>query len=270
MQNVFVLITNNVGSTISPPVTVQASVMSDLGGLLPQRLKQLAETIEDSPADNLGLNNSTFGRVKSIRLSSYLKHSLQTTPPTPSPSPSPGKTDSAVPSDPPIPVHYPAPSPNSHHSPCSNCDASSPSDYSYPPAPSPKSEAHNHSPPTEISPAPSAAKPYHSRPCPDNDPSISPSSSPAPQYSSMAPASSPHSASSGSPPVGLTPHFSPGLSPIPLVSYSSSPRKVKADSKDLPTPSSPAPVVSCKLLSSFSHTRLLYIFSSDYVSKCNA
>ncbi|XP_044462106.1 uncharacterized protein LOC123193291 [Mangifera indica] len=88
-ENLYVQVTNKEGSTITPPVIVQVSVMSDLGSLLPQRLKQLAQTITESPAKNLGLNNLVFGNVKSVVLSSYLKGTLHATPPTPSPSPSP-------------------------------------------------------------------------------------------------------------------------------------------------------------------------------------
>ncbi|GKD90032.1 hypothetical protein Tco_1365539 [Tanacetum coccineum] len=41
-ESIFVQVTNKAGSTIDPPVTVQASVVSTLGGLDPQRLKELA------------------------------------------------------------------------------------------------------------------------------------------------------------------------------------------------------------------------------------
>lgn len=54
-QSVFVQVTNKAGSTKDPPVTVQASVVSTLGGLDPQRLKGLAQEIRGSPpAKNLG------------------------------------------------------------------------------------------------------------------------------------------------------------------------------------------------------------------------
>ncbi|PKU84638.1 hypothetical protein MA16_Dca015497 [Dendrobium catenatum] len=91
---VYVQMTNVNGSTIAPPVTQQASILSDNGSgtLLPNRLKQLAETITGSFAQNLGLNHSVFGVVKSIVLTSYLNNSissLQVSSPSPSPSPSP-------------------------------------------------------------------------------------------------------------------------------------------------------------------------------------
>ncbi|CAK7357090.1 unnamed protein product [Dovyalis caffra] len=56
-QNVYVKITNENGSTITPPVTLQASIVSDLGTLQLQRLKQLAQIITVSPVKILGLNN---------------------------------------------------------------------------------------------------------------------------------------------------------------------------------------------------------------------
>lgn len=103
-QNVYVQITNKIGSTKDPPVIVQASVLSDLGGLLPQRLKQLAQAITLYPAKNLGLDNAVFGKVRSISLSSFLKGSLSATPPSPSPAPSPELSDYAEPSSSPSPA----------------------------------------------------------------------------------------------------------------------------------------------------------------------
>lgn len=103
----YVKITNEDGSTITPPVTVQVSVMSDLGTLQLQRLKQLAQIITASPVKNLGLNNSVFGKVKSVVLSSYLKDTLHGTPPTPSPAISPSLPPAIAPF---APVNSPAPS----------------------------------------------------------------------------------------------------------------------------------------------------------------
>lgn len=93
-ESVFVQVTNKVGSTQDPPVTVQASVVSIFGSLNPQRLKQLAEKITGSPpAKNLGLDNSVFGKVKEISLSSFLSHTLDAPTPSPAPSPSPEQND---------------------------------------------------------------------------------------------------------------------------------------------------------------------------------
>ncbi|CAL9109207.1 unnamed protein product [Musa acuminata var. zebrina] len=92
-ENVYVKLTNINGSTVTPPVTVEASVLSDMGSgsLLPDRMKQLAQVITRPNANNLGLNNSVFGKVKQVQLSSYLEHSLSMAPgPSPSGSPSVG------------------------------------------------------------------------------------------------------------------------------------------------------------------------------------
>ncbi|KAI4299006.1 hypothetical protein L6164_032505 [Bauhinia variegata] len=110
-ENVYVQITNIHGSTVDPPVVVQASVVSD-EGLLPQRLKQLAQTITGSPAKNLGLNNSVFGKVKGISLSSFLNRTLHATTPSPSPAPSPQTDYTEPPKSPyahplPLPPHQP-------------------------------------------------------------------------------------------------------------------------------------------------------------------
>lgn len=217
MQNVFMQVTNMMGSTIETPVTVQASVVSDLGILLPQRLKQLAEAITDSPGENLGLDNSVFGRVKGVILSSYLKHTIHGDTPTPSPSPSP--EPSLSPYDGIPPTYTPAPSPNIHHfPPCYSCVGPSPPDHNNPYTPSPK---------TGLSPAPSANPPrvYHG-------PIVAPSSSP-----------SPHSL-----PVG-PPKVAPHLSPSPGVPSKSTSGKDIARAT-APASASLAPSPSCKFSTS--------------------
>ncbi|XP_020582909.1 uncharacterized protein LOC110026352 isoform X2 [Phalaenopsis equestris] len=98
-ENIYVQMTNVHGSTISPPVTLQASILSDYGSgsLLPKRLRQLADAIMGSHVQNLGLNHSVFGEVKSVVLTSYLNNSissLDTSSPPPSPSPSPSPSSS--------------------------------------------------------------------------------------------------------------------------------------------------------------------------------
>lgn len=109
-------VTNKAGSTRDPPVTVQASILSDLGNLVPLRLKQLAQTItRSSPARNLGLDNSIFGKVKEISLSSYLYHTLDAPTPSPAPSPSPVLNEYAGPTISPSPdpsPQIPPPLPN--------------------------------------------------------------------------------------------------------------------------------------------------------------
>ncbi|XP_047952462.1 mucin-1-like [Salvia hispanica] len=63
----------------------------------PSRLKQLAQTISGSHSKNLGLNNTEFGRVKQVRLSSILQHSLSNNGGSPSPSPSPSQSPMSKP-----------------------------------------------------------------------------------------------------------------------------------------------------------------------------
>ncbi|KAK4769416.1 hypothetical protein SAY86_027566 [Trapa natans] len=148
-ENVCVVVTNAKGSTLASSVTVQATVVSDMGNLLPERMKELAETIKVS-SSNLGLDNSQFGKVKSVMLSSYLNRTIADISPSPSPAPSPGSSYehglSASPS--PAPSSYPpVPSPIYHHVPhCVNCELSpsptmepSSSETYFPPAQSPDS-----------------------------------------------------------------------------------------------------------------------------------
>uniref|UniRef100_A0A5B7AB96 Putative mastermind-like domain-containing protein 1 isoform X1 n=1 Tax=Davidia involucrata TaxID=16924 RepID=A0A5B7AB96_DAVIN len=250
-ENVYVQVTNKNGSTRDPPVTVQVSVMSDLGSLLPQRLKQLAQTITGSPpAKNLGLNNSVFGKVKEISLSTYLNRTFHATPPTSSPAPSPEQNDYAEPSISPYPAlspsYSPAPSPDFHHlPPCFNCDSSSPSDDSHPYAPSPESRPHHSLPPIPSSPAPSMVDTHPSRPRPHcgytKSPSPSPTSfsDPTAPPTSSAPASTPHP-----PPMGPTPQLPPDLSPLPVVSYGSGPVQDKGNGKGSASPPLASPSIS--------------------------
>lgn len=76
-ENLYVKLTNQMGSTVDPPTIVQSSVLLAVGNTSSQpRLKQLAKTITGSHSRNLGLNNTVFGRVKQVHLSSILQHSL--------------------------------------------------------------------------------------------------------------------------------------------------------------------------------------------------
>ncbi|XVF00715.1 hypothetical protein REPUB_Repub04eG0025300 [Reevesia pubescens] len=209
-ENLFVQLTNINGSTVSSPVIVQASVMSsDFGNLLPQRLKQLAQTITESSAKNLGLNNSVFGKVKSISLSSYLKGTLHATPPSPSPAPSPGPLIAPRPTF--VPTHSPASSPKSHHlPPCPKCKAAADSPLH---SPGPGSGPYPTFPPS-VSPAPSSAVTHPSPPCPYSRPAVPPSFSKR-SHSNVIPTL---------PPV-MSPRsrLSPDLQPLPSVSYGSHP-----------------------------------------------
>ncbi|KAG2703699.1 hypothetical protein I3760_06G149600 [Carya illinoinensis] len=218
VQSVYVQITNDVGSTIAPPVTVQASVMSGLGSLLPQRLKQLAETITGSPAQNLGLDNTVFGKVKSISLSSYLRGTINATPPSPSPSPS------SEPSNYPSISSYPALSPPTSPMSSPNIKHRSPA-------------------PSMVIAHPPCPFPYQGF---RNSPSLSPS-----HYNPTVPSAfSPLVSTPNAPPTGPTSQLSPDLSPIPEVSYASSPHQDKGSAEGLlstslaPSPSSLAAVTS--------------------------
>uniref|UniRef100_A0A5B7ABR3 Putative mastermind-like domain-containing protein 1 isoform X1 n=1 Tax=Davidia involucrata TaxID=16924 RepID=A0A5B7ABR3_DAVIN len=244
-ENVYVQVTNKNGSTRDPPVTVQVSVMSDLGSLLPQRLKQLAQTITGSPAKNLGLSNSVFGKVKEISLSSYLDRTLHATPPTPSPAPSPEQNDYAGPSISPYPAvsssYSPGPSPDFHHlPPCFNCDASPPSDGSHQYAPSPESGPHYSLPPISSSPSPSVVDTHPPHPSPHCGSTIPPSPSPS-HFDPITPTFSPHASSPHPPPTVSTSQLPPNLSPLPVVSYGSSPGQDKGNGK---RSTSPLPSIS--------------------------
>ncbi|XP_058771784.1 uncharacterized protein LOC131645142 [Vicia villosa] len=128
-ENVYVHITNAHGSTVARPVVVQASVMRGFESVLPQRLKQIAQTIRGSARKNLGLNNLVFGRVKEIRLSSLLKDTLHAHPPSPAPAPSPKLVDHSEPLISPYhaPFHSPISPETSEKPPCFDCDVFSPS-----------------------------------------------------------------------------------------------------------------------------------------------
>lgn len=72
-ENLFVQLTNLQGSTVDPPIIVETFIVPVVGkDLTPPRLRQLAHEI--TPARNLGLNHTLFGKVKQIQLSSYLRY----------------------------------------------------------------------------------------------------------------------------------------------------------------------------------------------------
>ncbi|CAN4108078.1 unnamed protein product [Withania somnifera] len=121
-EHVFLQISNKVGSTKDPPVIVEASVYSDLGNLQPQRLRQLAQIIMGSvPTSNLGLDNSVFGKVKQVSLSSFLNCTVHATPPTLPPAPTPNEPLWPSPSPSPAVSSSPSPSPDPAPAPLSNC-----------------------------------------------------------------------------------------------------------------------------------------------------
>ncbi|MBA0739197.1 hypothetical protein Gogos_012487 [Gossypium gossypioides] len=204
-ENLFVRLTNKNGSTMSSPVIVQASVIDSFGNMLPKRLKQLAQTITQSPARNLGLNNSDFGKVKSISLSSYLKGTLHASPPTPSPTSAPQPSVSLHPNF--APTHPPRLSPKIHRfPPCPKCNTASPSAHR---------PLHSPAPTPPISPASSSVVAHPPPPCPYSRPAVPPSP-PSKSYSNIIPKHPPLM----SPRSQLSP---PNLPPIASVSYRSRP-----------------------------------------------
>ncbi|XP_076907612.1 uncharacterized protein LOC143564123, partial [Bidens hawaiensis] len=88
-ENLHVSLTNAKGSTVAPQTTVQSSVVLAIGTPSTTRSKQLEQTIKGSPTKNLGLNNTQFGRVKQISLSSYFNSSSGGGGGTLAPSPAP-------------------------------------------------------------------------------------------------------------------------------------------------------------------------------------
>ncbi|XP_058089577.1 verprolin-like isoform X3 [Magnolia sinica] len=234
-ETIFVKVTNMDGSTVAPPVIVQASVLSDVAGhvLLPQRLKQLAEALTGHPVKNLGLDHSVFGKVKQIRLSTFLQASLGSPQGSPSPSPSPSEENhySAPPQShyPTVsPSHAPAPSADRHSpSPCDLCDSSSPSESVSPPIPTPKNWPEPPTSPDSESPTPSVIDGHSPSSSPCRGPTLSPNPSPAAHSDPPAPSGfSPHSAISprGQPP-SPTPKLDPHISPSPAVRYGPSPQE---------------------------------------------
>lgn len=209
-ENVYMQVTNKVGSTRDPPVTVQASIVSNLGNLVPLRLKQLAQTITGSPpATNLGLDHSLFGKVKEISLSSYLYHTLDA--PSPSPAPSPVLNDYAQPSISPSPAISPSPVFSS---------------------PNPQNGHHQSLPPLPNAPVDRSCGGSHIFPAPP------PMNVPVPNSLPSAPR---HSISPRS-------EMPPDFPPLPAVSYGSHPGQEEGDQKGLVAP--PTVSVSPSLSSS--------------------
>ncbi|KAL2502037.1 uncharacterized protein Fot_35885 [Forsythia ovata] len=141
-ENLYISLTNLKGSTAAPPTTVQSQVLFAVGiNITNSRLKQLARTITDPHSKNLGLNNTVFGRVKQVRLSSIslgndtspspsTSPSLSPAPLPPSrhhhhhdaslapgisPAPSMGKSGSVTGKESPVPAPVTAPAPAKSH-----------------------------------------------------------------------------------------------------------------------------------------------------------
>ncbi|KAL6997810.1 hypothetical protein U1Q18_007935 [Sarracenia purpurea var. burkii] len=143
-ENLYIRLTNSEGSTVAPPTTVQTLVLLTIGNPPSQaRLKQLAQTITGSHAKNLGLNNTVFGRVKQVRLSSILQHSLGGDDAGPTPAPLP------------LPHHHHRHNHHHHHH---NHNHHDDDVYLATPTIAPTPPNKRHAPATEIaSPAPAAA-----------------------------------------------------------------------------------------------------------------
>ncbi|CAN0880968.1 hypothetical protein LINGRAHAP2_LOCUS13950 [Linum grandiflorum] len=227
-ENIYLQITNTAGSTIQPPVTLEASVSSAFGRILPQRLQQLAEAIRDSNGKNLGLRNPVFGKVKGVILSSYFNSTINPTPPTPAPAPSPVLSYVTEPSASPYPnpTHHPvSPSPSPSHSTHKHLKA-------------PKRAPRHFFPPVNSpSPAPSIQTPHPPRPCPyfgrkfPPPPTRSPSPSPSPSSD----------VKNFFHPEAPPPQLPPKLSPLPAASYSSTPTQGSEPPLMAPPPSAQSP-----------------------------
>ncbi|XP_042379519.1 uncharacterized protein LOC121972012 isoform X1 [Zingiber officinale] len=90
-ENLYMILINSEGSTVSPPTIVKTSIVLTVGNRQPSfpRWKELAKKIRGSSSGNLGLNHTVFGRVKQVRLSSFLQHSSSRGSSNASPSPAP-------------------------------------------------------------------------------------------------------------------------------------------------------------------------------------
>uniref|UniRef100_A0A0A9EU94 DUF7036 domain-containing protein n=1 Tax=Arundo donax TaxID=35708 RepID=A0A0A9EU94_ARUDO len=183
-ENLYIKLTNSQGSTILPPTIVEASIVLEVGNHQPSvpRMKQLARTITNSSssAGNLGLNNTVFGRVKQISLSSYLKHSLHSGGGSDAPSPAPmhhhghhrhhhrhhGHDTNRHLAPAPAPIHFPVPQPR-YSAPPSGCPYGinkpkkrGPITPATEPGPSDHRSASPASPPHPSSPSPASYSPH--------------------------------------------------------------------------------------------------------------
>ncbi|XP_038701368.1 uncharacterized protein LOC119998188 [Tripterygium wilfordii] len=151
-ENLYVSLSNSRGSTVAPPTTVQSSVLLAVGNTpsMP-RLKQLARTITNSHSRNLGLNNTVFGRVKQVRLSSILQHSLHG-------GDGSGTGTSVSPSPAPLPYPQPQSHPH-HHNHHHHHHHHHPHDVQLAPAIAPAPATEKTTPPRKVAPAPEKISP---------------------------------------------------------------------------------------------------------------
>ncbi|XP_058078432.1 SH3 domain-containing protein C23A1.17-like isoform X2 [Magnolia sinica] len=220
-ENLYISLTNLRGSTLDPPIIVQSSVLLAVGNIPPTspRLKQLAQAITGSPARNLGLNHTVFGKVKQIRLSSSLEHSLDS---------GTGSSTSLSPSPAPLPHpnhrqqqhhhhhnhhhHHPdvrlAPAPAPQHS---YTPSNPPCHFRFSGKPKSKGGSIPAAAPT-VSPRPSIAPTVSPRP--SVAPTVSPRPSVAPTVSPRPSVAVPHPNADPPAPASLSP---PSSSPLPTV-----------------------------------------------------
>ncbi|XP_030525936.1 E3 ubiquitin-protein ligase arkadia [Rhodamnia argentea] len=193
-ENLYISLSNMRGSTVDPPTIVQSSVLLAIGSMPIPRLKQLAQTITGSHSRNLGLNNTIFGKVKQVRLSSILQHSLNggdgggpSFPPSPAPLPEPHHAH-----------HHHHHHHHSHHHHFHN-------EHQPPmisPAPATHGSAHS---PRAVSPAHRKISPVHSK--------SSPSSAPEPSYEARPPGCSFGHKGKSSGNIGKQSHIAPVPAP---------------------------------------------------------
>lgn len=247
VQNLYIRLTNLYGSTLAPPVIVQSSVLLAVGNLPPSitRLKQLAQAITSSPARNLGLNHTVFGKVKQIQLSTMLQHSLNssngrgTSSPSPSPLPQPKHQNRYHNHYRPDASIAPAPAPAPWHSDRSSSRSSCPFQNLT------RAITHTHSVPTVA-------------------PAVSPHHSSAPHLHGDPPAPSL--------PSPLHPRTPPASSPLPAVFFarvqppSNSAAHTKPTDEKLPL----SPPSSCEFflhdlhLKNYLHLSLHFIYSKQF------
>ncbi|CAI9297594.1 unnamed protein product [Lactuca saligna] len=224
-ENLHVSLTNPQGSTVAPYTTVQSSVVLAIGTPSMARSKQLAQTIKGSPTQNLGLNNTQFGKVKQISLSSIsLNSSSSGAAGAPVPSPSP------LPNPPPQPHHHHHHHHHHHDKPLPPAKPPSPAALPVPPTPAPTPSPHPKSP---------ACHPgYHKKKHP---PLFPPVSQPAPPPHIPPPPPPPPPPRSPPPPPPLPPpppvtETIPASSPLPNVVFARSHPPTDTYPSDAPSP----------------------------------
>ncbi|KAH7655600.1 hypothetical protein IHE45_18G022900 [Dioscorea alata] len=260
-ENVYLELTNTKGSTVRSPVTVQASVLSDIGShiLLPDRLKELAAIIIGPDAKNLGLDHAVFGKVKCVQLSSYLKDSISS---IGSPSPSPSPSPSSSPSPSPSPASSPSPSPSPSEAP-----ASSPAPCLIPICCNPSTSPYPATP--ELGPSPqSSSSDTTPRKGSHIHPSLPPKASPRHHVDPPASGNSPSPSVPLKPGTwGSTPKMSPSLTPFPSPSrHGSQPRSVEGNREASIAPASVFLEVSRSLPSCKAHGYIWHMLLLGFVA----